>query len=93
MNYTGLKVGNILLPKVDDYSAWACIACDQFTSENEYWDSLKEYVGDKKSTLKLTLPEIYLEDNADERIKQINANIKNIKLVPFCFKSIILPKH
>ena len=73
MNYTGLKVGNILLPKGQDYSAWACIACDQFTSEKEYWESLEQFVGDKKSTLNLTLPEIYLEDNAEERIKKINA--------------------
>ena len=77
MNYTGLEAGNILLPNEQDFSAWACIACDQFTSEIEYWDKLKQFVGDKKSTLKLTLPEIYLEDDADKRIKDINANIKN----------------
>lgn len=77
MNYTGLNAGNILLPENQDYCAWACIACDQFTSEIEYWEKLEKFVGDKKSTLKLTLPEIYLEDNADKRIKSINENIKN----------------
>lgn len=76
MRETGLKATNILIPNVEDYSAWACIACDQFTSEKEYWDKLKEVVGDKKSTLNLTLPEIYLEDDVDNRIKKINANIK-----------------
>lgn len=72
-----IKADNILIPNVDDMSAWACIACDQFTSESDYWNELAKFVGDKKSTLKLTLPEIYLEDKSDERIKNINQNIKN----------------
>ena len=67
---------NILLPDVQDMSAWACIACDQFTSEKDYWDSLKEFVKGKRTTLDLTLPEIYLEDEPDKRIANINANIK-----------------
>lgn len=73
----GIIAPQILFPNVDDLSAWACIACDQFTSENEYWDKLKAYVDGKKTTLDLTLPEIYLNDNAEERIKVINSNIKN----------------
>jgi len=74
---TGILADKILLPKTDDMSAWACIACDQFTSEHDYWNTLKSQVAGKKTTLDLTLPEIYLEDNADERIKNINANIKS----------------
>ena len=35
---------NILLPDTDDMSAWACIACDQFTSEIEYWQNLQKQV-------------------------------------------------
>ena len=73
---TGLKADNILLPNVEDMSAWACIACDQFTSEKEYWDELKQKVSGKRTTLDLTLPEIYLEDDAPSRIAKINANIK-----------------
>lgn len=67
---------NILLPNTDNMSAWACIACDQFTSEPEYWQELESKVGEDKSTLKLTLPEIYLEDNPEQRIAKINDNIK-----------------
>ena len=74
---TGILADKILLPKTDDMSAWACIACDQFTSEHDYWNTLKSQVAGKKTTLDLTLPEIYLKDNADERIKNINANIKS----------------
>ena len=77
MKENAIKKTQILLPNTDDYTAWACIACDQFTSEIKYWQQLEKEVGDKKSTLKLTLPEIYLEDNAEERIKGINTNIKN----------------
>ncbi len=71
-----IKADNILIPNVPDFTAWACIACDQFTSEKDYWEQLENAVKGKKSTLNLTLPEIYLEDNIDERIKKINANIK-----------------
>ena len=71
-----MKADNVLLPNTSDMTAWACIACDQFTSEPDYWNELKSLVGDKKSTLNLTLPEIYLEDEPDARIKKINQNIK-----------------
>lgn len=73
---TGLRAEKILLPKVEDMTSWACIACDQFTSESEYWDELKSKVKGKRTTLDLTLPEIYLDEKTDERIKVINSNIK-----------------
>ena len=74
---TGFNPAKILIPKVAAMDKWSCIACDQFTSEKEYWDKLAEFVGDAKSTLKLTLPEIYLNDNADKRIEDINENIRS----------------
>ena len=77
MTETGIFPAEILLPTDADMTKWSCVACDQFTSENEYWDNLAKFVGENKSTLKLTLPEIYLNDNADERIRKINENIKN----------------
>ena len=53
------------------------MACDQYTSEPEYWKEVEEIVGNEPSTLRLTLPEIYLEDsNVEERIKNINSNMK-----------------
>lgn len=73
---TGIVGAEILLPKDTDMSAWATVACDQFTSEREYWDKLDKFVGQKKSTLRLVLPEIYLDGTEDERITRINANIK-----------------
>lgn len=64
---------NILLPKKVDWSKWAVVACDQFTSEPEYWESVGEIVGEEKSTLKMVLPEAKLHNpNLDEEIKKIN---------------------
>lgn len=71
------KRGNILLPKNTDMTKWSVVACDQYTSEPEYWNDVEKIVGDAPSTLKLTLPEIYLEDeNISERIAKININMK-----------------
>lgn len=73
------KSGNILLPKQTDMTKWSVVACDQYTSEPEYWKSVEEIVGDAPSTLKLTLPEIYLEgSDVDERIKNINNNMEEL---------------
>lgn len=57
----GLQVADILLPRPDtDMTKWAVIACDQFTSEPEYWDQVKQTVGSAPSTLHMILPEVYL---------------------------------
>ena len=55
------KPSDILIPKQNtDMYRWSVIACDQYTSEPEYWNSVEKIVGDSPSTLRLTLPEIYL---------------------------------
>ncbi len=68
------KPANILLPKEGtDLSKWAVVACDQFTSEPEYWAEADEIVGDAPSTLRITLPEVYLEEpGVEDRVKKIN---------------------
>ena len=71
------KAGNILIPKDADMYKWCVVACDQYTSEPDYWNEVKNIVGDAPSTLNLTLPEIYLEeDDVEDRIKKINENMK-----------------
>ena len=71
------KEGNILIPKNIDMNKWSVVACDQYTSEPEYWESVRKYVGDNPSTLNLILPEVYLEeDNLSDRINQINMNMQ-----------------
>ena len=62
---------DILLPK-KDFHKWAVVACDQFTSEKEYWDKVEETVGESPSALRIVLPEIYLEEDIENRIENIN---------------------
>ena len=57
------RIPEIMLPqKGTDLSKWAVIACDQYTSQPEYWAETDRIVGDAPSTLRLTLPEVYLEE-------------------------------
>lgn len=77
MNNIPFKRGNILIPKNINMNKWSVIACDQYTSEPEYWNEVKNIVGNNPSTLNLILPEVFLEDNnIEERIKSINNNMK-----------------
>ena len=63
---------DILLPKTNEFEKWSVVACDQYTSEPEYWEEVEKIVGDAPSTLRLTLPEIFLEDeDAPEKIAKI----------------------
>lgn len=63
---------DILLPCAEDMGAWSVIACDQFTSEPEYWAAAEARAAEKPSTLSLMLPEAWLHtaraDGADGRI-------------------------
>lgn len=66
----------ILLPKQGtDLSKWAVIACDQFTSEPKYWEDVENTVGEAPSTLRMFLPEVYLEK---ESASQIDARLSSI---------------
>ncbi len=74
----GIGLPEVLLPKQGtDLSKWSVVACDQFSSERGYWEEVKEYVGDAPSTLRLILPECYLEDgDTASRVEAINAEMK-----------------
>jgi len=68
-----IGIPDILLPKTGvDLTKWAVIACDQFTSEPEYWQEVSGIVGEAPSTLNLIYPEVYLgEKDPDARIASI----------------------
>lgn len=66
---------DILLPK-SDFENWAVIACDQYTSEPEYWENVKAAAGDKPSAFNLVLPEVYLSGDNSAYIEQINQNMQ-----------------
>ncbi|NJD03285.1 MAG: DUF1015 domain-containing protein [Ruminiclostridium sp.] len=71
----GVHIPEIMLPaKGSDLCKWAVVACDQYTSQPDYWDDVKKIVGGSPSTLYLTFPEIYLkDDDKDQRIININS--------------------
>ena len=73
MNSTAFHSADILIPKDCDMHKWSVIACDQYTSEPEYWDEVSATVGSAPSTLNLILPELYLEqDGVAQRIDNIH---------------------
>lgn len=71
------KKAEILIPDSADMTKWGTVACDQYTSEPQYWARVEEFTKDSPSAFKLILPEVYLEnDDVDEKINIINQNMK-----------------
>lgn len=66
---------NILIPKDMDLGKWSVIACDQHTSNPQYWEKVKEIVGESNSTYNIIVPEAYLNTNKDKLIKKANLNM------------------
>lgn len=73
-----VKFDRILLPKKSiDMKKWAVVACDQYTSQTEYWEELKNYVGESYSALNLIFPECYLNKEPEKRISNIIKNMND----------------
>ncbi len=70
----GVSLPDIMIPSPEvDLEKWSVVACDQYTSEREYWQSATTFIGDSPSTNNLIFPECYLEDpNPQHRIDAIN---------------------
>ena len=69
-----IRPADILLPDLSDVSCWtkwAVVACDQYTSEPEYWERVRRFTDGAPSTLDLILPEAYLADPG-ERVDRIH---------------------
>lgn len=62
---------DVLLPK-SNFEKWAVVACDQYTSEPEYWLDVEKTIGDNTSAYNIILPEAYLQDDNSARIEKIN---------------------
>lgn len=71
----GFVPADIMIPASADMSKWSSVACDQYTSEPEYWRAVEKYVGNAPSTLRLMLPEIYL-DESEARSKEITKTMR-----------------
>lgn len=63
---------DLLIPKSELLPSWSVVACDQFTSEPEYWNAVEALTSDAPSAYHITLPEIYLNDRVEERIRRID---------------------
>ena len=71
----GIRPARILLPAPQvSPETWACIACDQYTSEPEYWEKAFETAGDAPSALRLILPEVNLKQS-EQLIPGIHATM------------------
>lgn len=78
MKKTGFTAADILLPKKGNFETWAVVACDQFTSQPEYWESAEKIVGENESTLRIILPEAQLSDgHTEEHIADINSTMRS----------------
>lgn len=76
---TAFKAADILIPQNVDMEKWAVVACDQYTGQPDYWKRVEETVGGADSTLKLILPEVYLEEpDSAERIGKIHNEMNRI---------------
>ena len=85
-----VKACDIYIPNEKiDKEKWAVVACDQYTSEEQYWEEVKEFVGDEPSTLKVIYPEVYLEEDKDKKEKRLNEINKNME--EYVRKGIIVP--
>lgn len=75
---TAVQIPTVLLPREDvDPATWAVIACDQFTSEPEYWADVERLVGDAPSTFRVTLPEVFLDTPEEPaRLESIKATME-----------------
>ena len=72
-----LYPGELLLPADrSSLTEWACVACDQFTSQPRYWEDVRRFVGNHPSTLDLILPECYLNE-APQRIERIHRAMRD----------------
>lgn len=81
----GFLAANILLPQGNDLQNWSVVACDQFSSDPDYWDHIYERVKDKPSTLHLILPEAWLNSEKEkvhkEKIRQTMQNYLSSNLL------------
>ena len=74
----GVAVPEILLPRREvSLLTWSVVACDQYTSQRDYWQNVESLVQDTPSTLHIIYPEVYLEDeDKSSRIARIHESMK-----------------
>lgn len=87
----GLKLPIIRIPrKGTDLTKWCVVACDQYTSQPQYWKDVENFVGDAPSALNLIFPEVYL--GSKESNQRIIQKIKD-KMYEFDRNHVLTPCH
>jgi uncharacterized protein (DUF1015 family) len=79
---------DILIPQAVDMTKWSVIACDQFSSEREYWERVKVFVGNSPSTLEMIVPEAYLGEVQTGQSAQIIGRAMDGYLKQGIFKTL-----
>ena len=73
MNHTAFLPADILLPQNVDMTKFSVVACDQYTSEPDYWQAVRTLVKDSPSTLHMIFPEAdFKTADFDQTIYSIN---------------------
>ena len=67
----------LLIPREELMPLWPVIACDQFTSQPEYWRSVADAVGPAPSAYHIIFPEAELGEDRDERIEAIDRTMES----------------
>ncbi|MCL4562883.1 MAG: DUF1015 domain-containing protein [Chloroflexi bacterium] len=85
----GIQIPETLLPRPGiDLQKWAVIACDQFTSQPEYWEQVEGFVDGAPSTYRLILPEVFLgKDEEQSKVKEIQASMQD-----YLTRQILIPQ-
>ena len=71
------KSFDVLVPKEEFETFWPVIACDQFTSQPEYWKKLRQAIGDKPSTIHCIIPEAELSQAAEKTYSDIRETMQS----------------
>jgi hypothetical protein len=73
-----IKLPEIFLPNEKiDLSKWSVVACDQYTSQLDYWNKVKDNTQQQASSLNIIFPEVYLEEDGEQRLKNINQTMRD----------------
>ncbi len=73
MNNKLIVPSGIIIPEGISLTKWSCVACDQFTSDKNYWYNVENLTKDCPSTYNLILPEAFLQSDNSEKINSINS--------------------
>ena len=89
--------GQLLLPREGtNLTAWACVACDQFTSQPAYWEEVERLVGNQPSAFRMILPECWLNET-DARVpgicRTMEQYLRDGTLVPAVQQGFILTER